>query len=211
MNVLSATVNLDPLFQFTSNNLDGSGMHGQSSVGRLYGKTVSELATKIANSQGFYIWGRYESTRLWRTIYLGKAGFGKTASLRARITEELKDERAFVWCGDHTGLQREDCKRIWQRYYPPISSSQAPENHINRALRKSGTTHIVWVSISDMDNNNVRLVEADLIETMNPIANFHRPAPTSDLQQITVEVIRAMKAEIHRHRMQVNGNRLCAL
>lgn len=54
--------------------------------------------------------------------------------LRARITEEFKDERAFIWCGNHTGLEDIAVKNIWRKFYPP--NSNAAENHINRALKK---------------------------------------------------------------------------
>jgi hypothetical protein len=151
--------------------------------------------------QGFYAWGFYEKSGLWRTIYVGKAGFGKTASLKARITEELKDERAFVWCGKHTGLNRDDCKKIWQSYYPASTVSKVPENHIERSLRKIYTTHIVWAIVPNLSNDNVRLVEADLIETLNPSANFQRSAPHYGFLDTTIDVIRAFKQRIHDLRM----------
>ncbi|OQX08757.1 MAG: hypothetical protein BWK73_24605 [Thiothrix lacustris] len=125
---------------------------------------------------------------------MGKAGFGKTASLRARITEELKDERAFIWCGNHTGLDDIAVKNIWQQFYPP--NSNAAENHINRALKKQETTHIIWVATPHINNSKVSKIEADLIETLNPITNAQRPTPTSSLQDVTIDVIKLLKNEI---------------
>ena len=79
----AGTLNLSTLYALASKNVSGDAMHGNSVSGREYGKIVVNTTQTISELQGFYIWGKYESSRLWRTIYLGKAGFGKTASLRA--------------------------------------------------------------------------------------------------------------------------------
>lgn len=194
------TLPLTELLDSGAQDKGGKGLHGNSPCGRDYGKLVTRLAQSIADLQGLYIWGYYESNGLWRTIYLGKAGLGRTASLRARITEELKDERALIWRGKHSGLDDEALERLWLGHYPPSPGSKASENHVKRALSKAGSTHIIWVATPEIDNGHVARIEADLIESLNPSANVQRPAPTSGLQEMTVSVIQRFKAEMHRHR-----------
>lgn len=53
-----------------SKDVSGDEMHGNSVSGREYGKIVVNTTQTISELQGFYIWGKYESSRLWRTIYL---------------------------------------------------------------------------------------------------------------------------------------------
>lgn len=194
------TLPLTELLDSGAQDKGGKGLHGNSPCGRDYGKLVTRLAQSIADLQGLYIWGYYESNGLWRTIYLGKAGLGRTASLRARITEELKEERALIWRGKHSGLDDEALERLWPGHYPPSPGSKASENHVKRALSKAGSTHIIWVATPEIDNGHVARIEADLIETLNPSANVQRPAPTSGLQEMTVSVIQRFKAEMHRYR-----------
>jgi len=194
------TLPLTELLGFAAQDKGGEGLHGNSPCGRDYCKLVTRLTQSIADLQGFYIWGYYESNGLWRTIYLGKAGLGRTASLRARITEELKDERALIWRGKHSGLDDEALERLWLGHYPPSPGSKASENHVKRALSKAGSTHIIWVATREIDNGHVARIEADLTEALNPSANVQRPAPTSGLQEMTVSVIQRFKAEMHRYR-----------
>lgn len=196
------TLILSDLLRFAAEDAAGEALHGNSKKGREYGKLVTLVTQSIAQTQGFYIWGKYEK-RFWHSIYLGKAGFGKTASLQARIREELKDERLCIWCGNHTGLDDRQVRAIWHGAYPSARpESQAGINHANRAVRKQGTTHIIWVATPAIDNADVHKIEADLIEMLNPVGNIRRPIPCATLQEATVEAIRLFKAEIHRYRPQ---------
>lgn len=183
------TLPLTELLDSGAQDKGGKGLHGNSPCGRDYGKLVTRLAQSIADLQGLYIWGYYESNGLWRTIYLGKAGLGRTASLRA-----------LIWRGKHSGLEDEALERLWLGHYPPSPGSKASENHVKRALSKAGSTHIIWVATREIDNGHVARIEADLTEALNPSANVQRPAPTSGLQEMTVSVIQRFKAEMHRYR-----------
>ena len=194
-------ITLDTLYEHALSDIGGSSIKGSSTSGREYGKKASELAKSIPASHGFYLWGKYEKNRLWRTIYLGKAGYGKTTSLQARIKEELKDERVFLWCGPHSKLNEDALMRIGEKYYPTMWYKY--RTHFSRAIQKSGATHIIWAVTSGIRNNEVTKIEADLIETMNPIANIQRPAPTSGLQDKTIEIIKMFKHQIHKYRDEV--------
>ena len=57
---------------------------------RYYANECRKLTDIIAEARGVYLWGRYDKKGLWRNIYLGFAGEGKTACLRARFNEELR-------------------------------------------------------------------------------------------------------------------------
>jgi len=201
---MTNTLDLNPLIEFANQDAkqkNFAALLGNSKEGREYGKLVVDCCQKIPENQGFYIWGKYEENGLWRTIYLGKAGFGKMTSLRARITEELKDERPFLWTGKHTGYEAKQVKKIWEEIYSDGSQQKVAQNHIIRSLRKKGTTHIIWHTTPNLNNQEVNRIESDLIETLNPIANVQRPAPVSDLQDYTVKVIRSFKQNIHANRL----------
>jgi hypothetical protein len=194
-------ITLDTLYEHALSDPRGSSIKGNSATGREYGRKASELTKYIPASHGFYLWGKYEKNRLWRTIYLGKAGYGKTTSLQARIKEELKDERVFLWCGPHSNLNKEDLMKIGKKYYPTMWHKY--KTHFARAFLKSGSTHIIWAVPSGISVNEVTKIEADLIETMNPIANKQRPVPVSDLQNKTIEIIKMFKHRIHKCRNEV--------
>jgi hypothetical protein len=74
------------------------------------------------------------------------------------------------------------------------------EQHWERSFRKAGTTHIVWVTDSDLSNAAVANIESDLIETLNPSANVKRPIPPVSLQRHTREVIGHFRRAIHGER-----------
>jgi len=194
-------ISLNSLYQHALADSEGASIEGRSAIGREYGRRATELTEPIPESHGFYLWGKYERNMLWRNIYLGKAGYGRATSLRARIKEELKDERAFLWIGPHSQLSKDDLMGIGQRHYPRMWYQY--QAHFERAIRKCGATHIIWAATHGISNNEVTRIEADLIETMNPIANIQRPMPVSDLQDKTIEVIRMFKSQIHAGRVEI--------
>lgn len=189
------SVCLRALYAYMEADPTGRSLHGSSKKGREYGKLVTAVASQVAEKQGFYLWGKYEKNGLWRNIYLGKAGFGKTANLQARIREELKDESFFLW---HHVLDEQELFRIGEKHYPRMAKKYLAG--WKRVIRKSGTTYIHWVDTPDLNNDDVRTVESDLIETMNPYANKVRPSPVSELQEKTINVIFALKSQIHSQR-----------
>ena len=149
----------------------------------------------IGDFQGFYLWGKYGKNALWENIYLGKAGFGKTTHLRARILKELKDERQFLWRSifDEEYLLKKGADlypQMWVKY----------KKHWNRAISKAGASHIVWVASPSLEDRQVSDVEKDLIETLNPTANLMRAKPPSTLQPVTSEIISRFRHEIHTNR-----------
>lgn len=186
---------LQLLYKFLKLNHDKIGLYGKSLEGRAYGVEVVKICQDIVATQGFYLWGRYERNGLWRNIYLGKAGFGRTAHLRARIQEELKDERACIW---HAFVSVHAMEAAGERNYPRMWHQY--KKHTHRALKKAGATHIVWVADPHLANSQVQNIESDLIETLNPYANMLRPVPPVTLQQHTKTIIGEFRELIHRSR-----------
>ena len=50
-------------------------------------------------------------------------------------------------------------------------------------MMKEGATHIVWVPAPHLANQDIKPVEAGLIEALNPRANIHHPIPPSSVQK----------------------------
>jgi hypothetical protein len=191
----SGIVSLHPLYDYVKSNPDPKVLDIRSPVRRRYRSLAASICEQIQPVQGFYLWGRYEPNRLWRNIYLGKAGFGKTAHLRARILEELRDESACIWCST---FSEETLRKAGERNHPRMWHKY--QFHMTLALKKVGATHIVWVAVPGLSNPDVRNIESDLIETFNPLANVSRPVPPVTLQERTKEIIGEFRSLIHGHR-----------
>jgi hypothetical protein len=189
----SGVVPLLDLYEHVKGDKAGEGLRGASKAGRAYNVVAQRLAQDIATWQGFYLWGAYDDKCRWVNIYLGKAGYGKIANLRARVLEELKDERSFAW---RTVLTEDELLKIGEQYYPAMWEKQYRTDRF-RHFRKAGTTHIVWVATPDLDNQNVGGVESDLIETLNPAANISRPTPQAQIKESTWVVLGALRHQIH--------------
>ena len=210
----SEIIELDALHKLTRKyNADKTGelFNVKGDIGKEYAKAVAGLVRTIPKEQGFYVWGSFSRNGLWKTVYVGKAGFGKTATLNARILEELKDERAFLWRWDANCTTVETA---WPELQPLVSKyfsnkeSVLPERlhaHFKRALRKNKSTHIVWISRNQLSNVDVQRIEADLIETLNPTVNVQRPVPSSGLQEETINIIREFKQVIHEYRSNLSN------
>ncbi len=91
-------VHLDSLIRYvTLHDRVGRALEPRSPAGDEYDKLAQTVVSSIARERGLYLWGTYGKNGLWRNMYLGKTGVGKTSHLHARILEELKDERIFLW------------------------------------------------------------------------------------------------------------------
>jgi hypothetical protein len=191
-------VSLQRLHEFARRHATGGPLNGRSVVGREYGRLAGEITREIADEHGFYLWGAYDRRGFWQNLYLGKAGYGATAHLRARLVEELRDERAFLW---YSLLTPSEINALGRQFYPRMWTSYSRGEE--RKRRKAGATHIVWVAAPALDNRQVLDVEADLIETLNPSANLRRPVPPHIFQPWTVRVVEAIRRLVHGHR----GNR----
>jgi hypothetical protein len=204
----SGIVSIVEINALSNADLAFEGLVTRSPLQKKISAVTSAAVVEVPKTQGVYLWGRYEKNNLWTNIYFGKAGFGKTASLQARILEELRDERIFAYLDVDTSTEKiaerkakllAHCKeqanpRMWETY----------SKHMHRHFHKAGTTHIVWVSAPNIHNDEVREIESDLIESLNPRANIMRPAPptTEGMQANTKDVFYALRTQIHQSRPQ---------
>jgi hypothetical protein len=160
----------------------------KTALGREYSALCGEVTRHIQDAQGFYLWGVFDSRRYWHSIYLGKAGFGSTKSLKKRICEELKDERAFLW----RAFYREGrLLQIRDRIHPHGKYSW------HRAMKKRGSTHVLWVSAPSFSSRSIEPIEADLIEALNPRANIRRPTPPHNVQREASKIFEKFRSLIH--------------
>lgn len=164
----------------------------RTDLGNQYSRICETLTDAVDEAQGFYLWGKYDKKKYWRSIYLGKAGYGDKKSLKKRIREELSDERCCIWRSAFTVDQLHAIReRIHNGRY---------EKNWNRAMLKAGTTHIVWSSAPGIDSANITRVEADLIEALYPSANLMRPIPASTVQQEATDIFQSFRRTIHEAR-----------
>jgi hypothetical protein len=128
---------------------------------------------------------------VWRSIYLGKAGYKKDKkNLRKRILEELKDERAFVWRYIYDEAEvLAICHRIHSGRYT-----------WKRPLLKPGATDIIWVPAPKLSDSEILMVEADLIEALRPSANLSRPTPVRLVQSHATIIFARLREIIHNNR-----------
>ncbi len=185
-------VNLGALVQLASQDVSGAALHAASCSGRAYGRVARDLSASVAAQQGFYLWGRFDDRRFWHNVYLGKAGFGRTAHLRARIVEELSDERALFWA---SVMPDQALRGRIENAYPKMWPVYA--KHTERALKKQGSTHIVWAVAPGLSNSDVRDVESELIGALNPRANLLRPIPPAHLTRHAAAIIETLRRVIH--------------
>ena len=174
---------------------DDSALPWQSKIGRKYGKECKECVKGAAPSQGIYLWGYFESNGLWKNVYLGKAGRGKTTNLRARILEELKDDRRFAW--SHVWGEADLRSRVMKIY---ARRRDTVGRNFELALKRRGARRIVWAAAPNLDNKSLVRVESDLIEAINPSANQQRPSPSSTWQEDTNQIFGRLRRVIHEAR-----------
>ena len=185
MQLRSGMVSLGRLIDYAKNiDPQGDSLHGKSSAGRAYGKLAKGVATQIVEEAGVYRWGRYGVSGEWEDIYIGRAFKSKTANLRARILEELKDEKHFLWRAVYSA---EQLLKLGEGYYPQMWFRY--QQHWRLALEKTGATHIAWVAIPELNARRLQDLEAALISAFLPSGNKIRPLASALVHPKLNEVI----------------------
>lgn len=100
-------------------------------------------------------------------MYLGRAGTGKNAKLKPRLTEELRDEQVTFWAsvfGREVGLRQYNERRGMRKYRTPT-----------RSLRKMGAQFVIWISAdSNITEDEISRQEKILIYRYRPTHNAMR-------------------------------------
>lgn len=185
MQLHSGHINIFPIYQFIAEHPNL--VSAKNNDMRGYTALINKIVSGIPNDRpGWYLWGKFNNIGYWETIYLGKAGNNKTSSLRARLKEELLDERTAFW-GTVFGVEPtvKQFRKIFGDKYG---------DH-NRAYRKSGTHFIVWVSAALISEGEVKTEEHTLIALYRPASNIQRVSYPPHTQY-TDQVLRAIDSEI---------------
>ena len=153
-----------------------------------YRKQAEQVVAQVPEVKGVYLWGKYDRRCYWSSIYFGLAGLGKTKyRLKSRLLEELMDEKSCFW-------------RICRSEKHIIKAREDGQKARTRAVRKAGATHIIWVATPNLRKRQVRELEADLIEALNPAANIVHATPPSHIQKDAIAIYNAFRKVIHAHR-----------
>lgn len=190
----SGIITLKPLYDYIkTNDREGFGLRPRSQQRREYNKIAKDITQGINKKNGLYLWGKYwkknkDADYLWTSIYLGRA-----ENLQERICGELTGEREFIY---ECVFLKEQILLLLQQHY-----GWKYIDYWERELRKIQTTHIIWVSVPE--NRQMKDIENDLIETLNPTANAHFTRPQVDIYNQTSEIITLFRQRIHENR--VNG------
>lgn len=143
-----------------------------------YTKLVNALVESIPTKAGWYNWGRVNDVGVWETIYLGKSGNRKTSSLKARIKEELLDERMAFWATVYGSESTErQYQKIFKNKYGPAT----------RSYRKRNIHFIAWLAVDEISEEDIKAEERTLIMLYRPAVNIQRvsyPPHTANTQSI---------------------------
>lgn len=173
-------------------NEEDDALNPRTPLGGEFHRLCDSLASAIDDAPGFYLWGYYDKRKYWHSIYLGMAGFGKHARLRRRILDELKEEKCCFWL---TVRNPDQLQAIREKIYRGKYGLQW-----KRAMEKEGATHIAWVPAPHLADQDIRPVEADLIEALDPRANVQRPIPQSSVQKEATRVFEQLRLAVHTGR-----------
>jgi len=186
INLDSGHVNLFDIYKFVATHPKFvSGKNGDMGE---YTKLVSAIVESIPKQAGWYLWGRFNDVGFWETVYLGKSGNKKTSSLYARIKEELLDERNAFWA---TVYGSEPTERQFQKIY---KNKYGPGT---RSYRKRNVHFIVWLSIDDITEEEIRAEEQTLITLYRPAVNIQRVSYPPHTRN-TERILKSIDSEIQK-------------
>jgi len=182
----SGVISLKPLYKYVLNTLDNRQKwdvinpweHGPSR--KSYKECYSSVLrnARVPHKAGWYLWGCYSTgMKTWNSVYVGVAGLARKGKnihkLDNRIMKELDAEREFLF------IQRYSIQQIYRfkKETFPVTFPKFNKN-ADRAIRKMGTTFIIWVAVPEsMSSNpetlgeNLRRIESGLIKYFEPCAN----------------------------------------
>lgn len=146
-----------------------------------------KLVQHVADIPGWYAWVRAVDSRP-RIIHIGQSQTRKTASLKARLTEEFLDEFVALWA---TVWNREEVVTTLDRKY--AGKYAAP---IKRAARKAGATHIVWFGKAGLTDEELNVVEHNLIAKYDPPGNKQSRNHATSFPELVAEAESALNAGV---------------
>jgi hypothetical protein len=194
----SGIINLAPLYEYLKKEKYSKEiLNGKSEIGRGYSKEATILCESIATKPGIYLWGYYDKKKFWTNQYVGQASGKTNGTLKERLLKELKVERLFLWGN------REDYDDVHKFACNHYSNQTKVKMHFDRACLKKGSTFILWYALDQVLKKKILdQLEADLIETLNPVGNKMRPTPNLGMHDIadTAKIIASFRDLIHSSR-----------
>jgi hypothetical protein len=201
MKLKSGHFNLFSVLEFAANN--PTPLLPKSNRQKLYQKIISGVVSGVpSNKPGWYLWGRFNDTGWWETIYLGKAGKQKTSSLHTRLYDELREENIAFWASI---FGRESTIKQWA-----LSHKASYKNKFDpiRALRKIGSQFVIWVATDEeISEEAISGQEEILIKVYRPTHNARRPGYVKH-DALTEEIERAIEGELEIIKARNNGSNL---
>ena len=146
-----------------------------------------QLCRQIADIPGWYAWVRFTNGAS-SIVYVGQSQTRKTASLKARLTEEFLDEYVALWA---TVWDPEEVVNTLDRKYR--GKYTIP---IKRSARKAGSTHIVWCGKLGLSDHELDVVEHRLIDKYSPPANKQSRSHSDSFLDLLTAADTALQAEI---------------
>ncbi len=180
----AGTIGLGPLYQFAADNIDcylrPRSIDGMS-VGVLTQDNAGSSHVRSPVEHGVYLWGRLDRKGRWTNVYVGS-----TFCLQGRINEELRSEKGRIWS-------------------PPLGVDFARPKTMSRSWKteRIGCTDVVWIATPELVGPNLKELENEVIEMLNPLANRCHPRPFGHLRSISVKVVQIMLEQIHQRRDSV--------
>jgi hypothetical protein len=181
-NAESGHFNLFPLLNEVAQKPEAPKMGHENRVGnRWYQVAIKKILddAKVPEHSGWYMWGNFNDAAWWQPLYIGKASRSdKWRGLYDRLLDELREESAAIFATvygrDATTTVVRDRLNAWHKKTGKDWVRQG--EGIQRALRKTGSTFIVWAaSPAKITEEEIKDVEGALIHHYRAGFNVKRP------------------------------------
>ncbi len=172
-------------------------LSGRTEIAKGYSKKAKKLCGDIKNQQGVYLWGYYNQEKLWITQYAGQASGKTNGTLKARLLNELRVERLFLWGN------RQDYDAVHKFACDCYTNQPKVNYHFTRAGLKKGSTFILWYALDQvLEKRMLNQLEAVLIEAFDPVGNKMHPMSDLGMHEIadTEKMIASFRDLIHSSR-----------
>jgi hypothetical protein len=212
MNDKSGYFNLFPLLNEVAqkSELPKMSRRGERTGDSWYWKAIKKLLkdAKVPERTGWYMWGNFNDAAWWQPLYIGKASRSdKWKGLYDRLLHELRTESAAIFATvygrDATESTVRKSLNEWRKKHHGKDWVGQGES-IQRALRKTGSIFIVWVTApAKIEEGEVKDVEGALIDHYRAGFNVKRPQRGTDGDRLLAkEIVGVMDSEIEKMRGQ---------
>jgi hypothetical protein len=175
----SGHFNLFPLLAFvaTEKHLPHFGGKDEKVKTTEYAMAVDRLLNdaSVPRSGGWYLWGRFNDAAWWEPIYIGMTTKGKTADLRTRLRDELREESQAIFAAVYgrdavmSAAREQYAQHVKKGYTDYFRKGEG----VQRSLRKTEARFVIWVA-TDLKDQGIDDIEDRLIHLYRPAFNARR-------------------------------------